>query len=220
MNRIILGLLFVILGLNIYDLFLKEHFNFTFEAPLLKDSTSCVNLKERETLTCLEEVIAAGTMTGDDLFILGQMYLHGIGADSDNPKAIRLLERSAIEFENVEAMVLLGDLAMSEDLLSAQYWYTKAAKKEYLAGQLKLANIYRYGIEKVQNPEEALELYRAAANQGSLVAQYELALMYAMGLGIEPNLDRSLFMLEAPCSRGHEQSCILLEQIQGLKLQP
>ena len=41
--------------------------------------------------------------------------------------------------------------------------------------------------------------------------------MYAMGIGVAPNLDRSLFMLEAPCDRGHAESCALMKRIQELK---
>lgn len=213
----ILALLVAILGLNIFDIFLKDNLDLTFEKAPLKDSTSCVNLNERETFACIDEVITLGTADGNDLYLLGQMYLYGMGTDVDAHKGRQLLERSAVEFENDEAMVILGNLSVNNDLLAAKYWYSRAAKQDNLEGQLKLANIYRHGAEKDQEPELAVELYKSASNQGSLDAQYELALMYAMGVGVEPNLDRSLFMLEAPCDRGHADSCALLKKIQELK---
>lgn len=219
MNKSILILLVTILCLNIFGIFLKDNLdlNFTFETSPLIDSTSCVNLNEEKTLSCLEEVTTSGSTSGNDFFLLGQMYLYGMGAEANSAKGIHLLERSAIEFDYDEAMVLLGNLSVNSDLLSAKYWYARAAKNNNIEGQLKLANIYRHGTQKDQDLESAFELYKAAANQGSLVAQYELALMYAMGIGVSPNLDRSIFMLEAPCDRGHTESCALINKIQELK---
>lgn len=217
MNKTILTLLVAILGLNIFEFYLKDHLDLSFEKPPLKDSTSCVNLNEKETFSCLETVVAEGEVKGNDLFLLGQMYLYGMGTNSDAVNAVKLLERSAVEFENDEAMVMLGNLTIEQDPLAGKYWYSRAAKQNNLEGQLKLANIYRHGNEKEQNPELAIDLYKAAANQGSLDAQYELALMYAMGVGVKPNLDRSIFMLEMPCDRGHAESCALLSKIQELK---
>lgn len=217
MNKSILVLLLSILCLNIFDIFIKDNLDLTFPMMPLKDSTSCVNLNEKETFACLNEVITAGTANGNDFVLLGQMYLYGMGTEANLSKGIVLLERSAVEFNNDEAMVLLGNLAVNRDLLSAKYWYARAANNRNLEAELKLANIYRYGSEKDQAPELAFELYKAAANQGSLEAQYEQALMYAMGIAVTPNLDRSLFMLEAPCDRGHAESCALIEKIQELK---
>lgn len=217
MNKSILVLLLSILCLNVFDIFIKDNLDLTFPMTPLKDSTSCVNLNEKETFACLDEVMTVGTANGNDLVLLGQMYLYGMGTDVNPSNGIALLERSAVEFNNDEAMVLLGNLTVNRDLLSAKYWYSRAANNSNLEAQLKLANIYRHGSEKDQNPELAFELYKAAANQGSLDAQYEQALMYAMGIAVTPNLDRSLFMLEAPCDRGHAESCALIKKIQELK---
>lgn len=218
MNKSILVLLLSILGLNIFDIFIKDNIDLTFaeEAPL-KDSKSCVNLDEKGTFSCLSEVVTLGTADGNDLLLLGQMYLYGMGVNADSEKAISLFETSAIDKNNDEAMALLGDLHVKTDMLAAKYWYARSAKSANLDAQLKLANIYRHGAEVDQNPAAAFELYKEAASKGSFDAQYELALMYAMGIAVEPNLDRSLFMLEAPCDRGHAESCALLSKIQELK---
>lgn len=220
MNKSILVLLISILGLNIFDLFIKDRLDFPFlEAPLLKDSTTCINLDEKRTFDCLTEVMTLGTADGNDLLLLGQMHLYGLGTEVNSEQAITLLETGAITKENVEAMILLGDLYLKTEMLTSKYWYTRAAKNGSLDAQLRLAQIYRYGAAQDQNPQLAFDLYKMAANQGSLDAQYELALMYAMGIGTDPHLDRSLFMLEAPCDLGHKESCALFQKIQELKRQ-
>lgn len=219
MNKLILTLLISIFCLNIFGFFLKDNIDlsFAFEAEPLIDSTSCLNLNEENTLICLNKVTTEGNANGNDFYLLGQMYFLGIGTVADTAKGIKLLERSSLEFDNDESMVLLGDLALNQDLLAAKYWYARAAKSRNAEGQLKLANIYRYGAEKDQDPESALKLYKAASDQGVVRAQYELALMYAMGVGVTADLTRSLFMLESLCDKKHPDSCALHDKIQILQ---
>lgn len=216
MNKIIVGLLVGILGINIYGFFVKDLDLLVIEDPV-KTSESCANLNENETFSCLKEVELAGSANGNDLMLLGQLYLYGMGTEIDMPKAKGMFEKSIVADQNSEAMRLLGDLSLKDDILSAKYWYTRAAKNNDLDAAMKLANIYRYGHEKDLDPEVALVLYKQVADSGSLAAQYEMALMYATGEGVTPNIDRSIFMLERPCEQGHAPSCDLLKQIQTLK---
>ena len=190
--------------------------NLTVNDVTLKDSKSCVGLSNEETFSCLTEVASSEFVAGNDLFILGQLYLYGLGTEVNSEKAVRELERSAFEFDNVDAMVLLGNLFIDTDRLAGKYWYSQATQRGSLEGQLRLANIYRYS-EEDQNPALAFSLYQSAANQGVASAQYELALIYAMGVGIDPNIDRAVQILEIPCSNGHEDSCVLLNRIKELK---
>lgn len=185
------------------------------EAPI-KDSKSCVGLTNEETFSCIVEVADGKAVNGNDLFVLGQLYLYGFGTEVNGEQAVKALERSAFEFDNVDAMVLLGNLLVDSDRLAGQYWYSQAAQRGSLEGVLNLANIYRYS-EADQNPAQALNLYQAAANAGSVQAQYELALIYAIGFGVEPNIERSVQILEIPCGNGHEESCILLKRIEELQ---
>lgn len=216
MNKIIVGLLVGILGINIYGVFFKDLGSLGFDVPS-KTSESCVNLSEIETFSCLKEVEALGYSTGNDLMLLGQLYLYGVGTETDINQAREMFEKSVVTDQNSYAMRFLGDLAVKNDLLSAKYWYTRAAQKNDLDAAIKLASIYRYGNEKDLYPEAALLLYKQVADSGSLEAQYEVALMYAMGEGVEPNIDRSIFILEGTCDQGHALSCELLQQIQILR---
>lgn len=216
MNKIIIGLLVGILGINIYGFFLKD-LDLLVINERVKTSESCANLNDEATFSCLKAVEVAGSATGNDLMLLGQFYLYGIGIDIDTAQARGMFERSVTIDKNSNSMRLLGDLSMEEDLLSAKYWYSRAAESNDLDAAIKLASIYRYGNDKDLDSEAALLLYKQVADSGSLAAQYELALMYAMGEGVEPNIDRSIFMLEITCDKEHVPSCELLQQIQRLK---
>lgn len=216
-------LLVLILGLNIYGFFLKNK----MEPPLkeeivpvvaesIKTSKECVNLDEIATFQCLNEVFKSGGADGNDHYILGQMYLYGLGTERDGESALKLLERSAFEYDNNEARVLLGDLLIDVDPLSGKYWYSQALQRGSVEGLLKLANYYRYSEEDA-NPVAAFNLYQSAANQGVLPAQYELAVSYAMGIGVDPNIDRAVQILESTCDQKHENSCVLLNRIKELQ---
>lgn len=224
MKKIVIILFVFIIG-GILGYFLKEYVDLYHphlalkggqlkEAPI-KDSKSCVGLTNEETFSCIVEVADGKAVNGNDLFVLGQLYLYGLGTEVSGEKAVKSLERSAFEFDNVDAMILLGSLLVDNDRLAGKYWYSQAAQRGNLEGVLNLANIYRYS-EMDQNPALAFNLYQVAANQGSAQAQYELALIYAMGFGVDPDIERSLQILEIPCGNGHEDSCALLNQIQEL----
>lgn len=225
MKKIITMILLFLVG-NASGYFLKEYVDLYYpqlalngahvtDAPV-KDSKSCVGLTNEETFNCIAEVADGKAVNGNDLFVLGQLYLYGLGTEVSGEKAVKSLERSAFEFDNVDAMILLGNLFVDNDRLAGKYWYSQAAQKGSLEGQLRLANIYRYS-EADQNLALALNLYQAAANQGSAQAQYELALIYAMGIGVDPNIDHAVQILESTCDQKHENSCVLLNRIKELQ---
>lgn len=227
MNRIILAVLVVILGLNIFMVVEQQRKAIMpFPSPgsetttTVLDSSRCVALNEEETLQCLEGVVANGNYTGNDLFILGQLYFHGIGGQApDKARGIEEIEKSAINFNDLGAINFLGDYAVEiDDRVSAQYWYARAIANGDLPAQLKLANIYRYQPQSERDLAVALNLYQNAADRGSLDALYEVAFIYATGSGAAPDLDRSQVLLKRGCDAGHQNSCLLLQQIEQLLL--
>jgi len=66
----------------------------------------------------------------------------------------------------------------------AASWYRKAAEQGSLAGQLRLAELYRDGRGVSRDMAHAAEWYRKAADQGDAGAQGTLAVLYSMGQGI------------------------------------
>ena len=66
----------------------------------------------------------------------------------------------------------------------AASWYRKAAEQGALAGQLRLAALYRDGRGVPRDMEQAAEWYHKAAEQGDVSAQGTLGVLYSMGQGV------------------------------------
>jgi TPR repeat protein len=66
----------------------------------------------------------------------------------------------------------------------ASTWYRKAAEQGSLAGELRLAALYRDGRGVPRDMEQAAGWYRKAAEQGDVSAQGTLGVLYSMGQGV------------------------------------
>jgi TPR repeat protein len=66
----------------------------------------------------------------------------------------------------------------------AAAWYRKAAEQGSVAGQLRLAALYRDGRGVPRDMEQAAEWYRKAAEQGDASAQGTLGVLYSIGQGV------------------------------------
>jgi TPR repeat protein len=66
----------------------------------------------------------------------------------------------------------------------AASWYRKAAEQGSLAGELRLAALYRDGRGVPRDMEQAAGWYRKAAEQGDVSAQGTLGVLYSMGQGV------------------------------------
>ncbi len=73
---------------------------------------------------------------------------------------------------------------MAEDYKQAAEWYRKAAEKGDIAGELRLAALYRDGRGVERDMAQAAEWYRKAAEQGDANAQATLGVLYSMGQGV------------------------------------
>jgi TPR repeat protein len=67
---------------------------------------------------------------------------------------------------------------------TAADWYRKAAEKGDVAGQLRMAALYRDGKGVTRDMEQSAEWYRKAADQGDASAQGTLGVLYSMGQGV------------------------------------
>ena len=73
---------------------------------------------------------------------------------------------------------------LAEDLQQAADWYRKAADKNDIAGELRLAALYRDGRGVTRDMAQAADWYRKAAEQGDASAQATLGVLYSMGQGV------------------------------------
>jgi hypothetical protein len=73
---------------------------------------------------------------------------------------------------------------LAEDYRQAAEWYRKAAEKGDIAGEMRLAALYRDGRGVERNMAQAAEWYRKAAEQGDADAQATLGVLYSLGQGV------------------------------------
>jgi hypothetical protein len=69
-------------------------------------------------------------------------------------------------------------------------YYTMAADLNDQKAQLKLADLYRRGIEEVPHDyTKALDLYKKLADKGNPDGEFFMGVMYEEGLGVAANTD-------------------------------
>jgi hypothetical protein len=104
-----------------------------------------------------------------------------------------------------------GGQARSSKQLAADYsqaaeWYRKAAEKGDIAGELRLAALFRDGRGVARDMAQAAEWYRKAAEQGDAGAQATLGVLYSMGQGVPHNDVEAYYWLDLAASvKGPDQ---------------
>lgn len=117
------------------------------------------------------------------------------------------------------AQVLMGDNSCAAGNAvsrtpreSAEYykvaaaWYRKAAEQNSLAGELRLAELYRDGKGLPRDMVQAAAWYRKAAEQGDTGAQGTLGLLYSLGQGVPKSYVEAYYWLDlAAAVKGPKQ---------------
>jgi hypothetical protein len=95
---------------------------------------------------------------------------------------------------------------LAEDYKQAAEWYRKAAEKGDIAGEMRLAALYRDGSGVTRDMAQAAEWYRKAAEQGDATAQATLGVLYSMGQGVPHNNVEAYYWLDlAAAAKGPNQ---------------
>jgi hypothetical protein len=136
-------------------------------------------------------------------------------APSANPEAAPLAGANS---GDPAALVLAGDRyaagsgqarspkQLAEEYRQAALWYRKAAEQGSVAGQLRLAALYRDGRGVARDMEQAAAWYRKAAEQGDADAQATLGVLYSMGQGVPKSDVEAYFWLDlAATAKGQNQ---------------
>jgi TPR repeat protein len=140
------------------------------------------------------------------------MYARGEGLTKDNRQAITWLNKAA-EQGDTEAQYQLAQmceqgLGGTIDRPQAEYWYEKAAASHDVRAQLRLGQLF-----EAERPQEALELYRQAAGQGSSEANFALGRIYAEGEVVDQDFDKALDFLLRAAAQGEVNALPLLAQL-------
>lgn len=85
----------------------------------------------------------------------------------------------------------------AKDYAQAATWYRKAADQNNLAGELRLAALYRDGgTGFARDMTQAAAWYRKAADQGDVSAQATLGVLYSLGQGVPQSDVEAYFWLD------------------------
>lgn len=123
-------------------------------------------------------------------FILGKVYLGGVGVTEDHNKAVSWFRKSANQGYPV-AQTILGNLYYSgssilpRDYTEAVKWYRLAAGKGFAEAQYMLGLIYTMGRGVPVDYEKAAQWHRRAAEQGLVRSQAALGALYYRGKGVQ-----------------------------------
>ena len=115
--------------------------------------------------------------------------------------------RRAAEAGDARAQDQLGILyeegqGVTEDAVSAAFWYEKAALQGFAPAQMNLARLYRNGKGLAQDESKAVHWYTKAAESGLAVAQFFLGLMYDTGKGVPHDPMRAYMWFSLAAAQG------------------
>ncbi len=147
-----------------------------------------------EALQFAEQAAAQGDVLAQ--YMLGKAYFDGTVTANRMPdmaKARHWLE-SAAEKKNTSAMYLLGLMHQAGyggpvDYPHANQWFAKAVQLGHAESMFMLGNAFANGQGVKQDNQQALRLYRAAAEKENPQAAQALALAYQQG-GLGLQLDK------------------------------
>lgn len=108
-------------------------------------------------------------------YLLGVMYLRGMGVEKNYANAVNWFTKSAKQ-GNDKAQYMLAyryetGKGVQKDLSKAVYWYKKSAEQGNDKAQYMLGSMYANGIGVPKDNDKAMELYKQSAAQGNLQAK-------------------------------------------------
>ena len=180
--------------------------------------TACVQTQDEhspaaQALAALRASAEAGDAEAQ--FILGGMYVTGVGVPQDAAEAVAWYRRAA-EQGYARAQYNLGAMydqgvGVPQDAAEAVAWYRRAAEQGDASAQSNLGAMYDQGVGVPQDAAEAVAWYRRAAEQGDARAQYNLGGMYRKGRGVLQDAAEAHMWLTIAASRstGAERELIV-----------
>ena len=119
---------------------------------------------------------------------LGACYLAGLGVESDEKEASKLLENAALkDIANAQMnlYILMRDKAQTdEEKKDALFWLEKAAQNNVPSALYETGSLYYNGIIHEKNYKKAFEYFSKAADADYGEGYASLGVMYQMGEGI------------------------------------
>ncbi|MEM4248430.1 MAG: hypothetical protein QXH80_04105 [Candidatus Nanoarchaeia archaeon] len=168
------------------------------------------NHKDEEILEFLPPII--GNPENNPLYIKARSILEGRFTINDEAETADCYKFLAA-IGNAEAQYRLGLLyqegrGVPKDHAKALKLFERAARKNHLDAQLKLANLYFHrGEGKVNiDQQELIQMLHAIAEKGNPDVQFELGNIYAAGKGIDKNISKAMIWFEKAAENGHKSA--------------
>jgi hypothetical protein len=156
----------------------------SFANSNLKDGIDAYNSKNyKEAYSIFSQLSKKGDSQAQ--YILGTMYLDGLGVKKDYATAYNLFEESAKQ-NNSFGMYGIGYLykhgfGVKRDLSKTLYWWEKSAQLNNKDALYGLGFLYSLGQGVELNYKKSFDYWQKAAYLGSSYAQYRLGLLYYEG---------------------------------------
>lgn len=136
------------------------------------------------------------------MYYLAICKLNGYGCRVDTAAAISWLERAA-DNESIDAINLLGDVyEHQEDFKNAVLYFEKGVAMGSLTSYCNLGYCYERGQGVVLNSQKAYELYRYAAERGSVRGMRSVAVCYINGIYVEEDYAEALNWMKQAAEQG------------------
>lgn len=150
-----------------------------------------------DALDDYEEAMNRGSDEGRSYY--ARMLAYGIGCDSEEEKAVELLNASVDNNDGL-AMAFLGKLylegkGVEKDLNKAIELLTKSSDLNCAEGCNELAECYLNGVGVSVDLQKAADLFLESADQSNVVGLLKLAKMAKEGLGIKQDFKYAIELL-------------------------
>ena len=165
---------------------------FAFYA-LTFDSDS-TDSEKREAFRCMKRATELNSDRGDYWYHLGEMHINGFGTRENLDAAVRCYEKGIERGDSFSANEL-GEIRLYADKNPRQAFklFKKAVELDESGlntpAMVNLANCYCFGEGVSEDKYEAFELYKRAAEAGSVEGMKMTGLMYYKGEGTRKNTE-------------------------------
>lgn len=142
-------------------------------------------------------------------YLLGDMYLNGMGVEKDMKKALSYFKQSSIQ-GNSKSMYEMAKLMLQNKVPNGLTVLKESIKKGNLNAINFLANMHMKGEIVEKDEKKAIELFKAAAELGHNEAQFELGKLYQKGKGVEKDMNKALYLFKKAAFSGFSPAGLYL----------
>ncbi len=144
---------------------------------------------------------------------LGLLYLRGLTVAADRDQAIHWFRRGAkhgLAGSKANLGVLLVNSLNADERKEGFALVSETAKDGNPDAENALAYCYQFGAGTNVNMPKAVEMYKRAAEHGSLMAMSNLGEMYRSGVGVQQDFAQALRWYAKSCDAGERNACVAL----------